>query len=144
MCDSQHRKHSVAVAVTAAAAVAASLSEAHYSKKMKLSFLSLTLAPYVAAAPDADAVPTLPDFGAPPTPQYSGYLNAKGTADKPGCATSEKECQLHYWFAAAEGDSLSKPVVLWLNGGPGSSSVLGMLQEHGPLLMNQTVVLMVL
>jgi len=48
---------------------------------------------------------------------------------------------LHYWFAAAERDDWSSPetpVVLWLNGGPGSSSILGMLQEMGPLLINAT------
>ena len=57
--------------------------------------------------------------------QYSGYLNATdGT-------------RLHYWFAvASEGNWKTKPVVLWLNGGPGSSSLLGWLQELGPLLIN--------
>merc|ERR1719230_1580903 len=46
---------------------------------------------------------------------------------------------LHYWFAMAEvPEADRKPVVLWLNGGPGSSSILGMLQEQGPLLINAT------
>lgn len=46
---------------------------------------------------------------------------------------------LHYWFAEAEtAGASSKPVVLWLNGGPGSSSLLGMMQEQGPLLINAT------
>lgn len=69
---------------------------------------------------------------------YSGYLDAKGTAANPGCATTEDECKLHYWMAMAESNPAGKPVVLWLNGGPGSSSVLGMLQEMGPLLINAT------
>jgi len=48
-------------------------------------------------------------------------------------------CQIHYWMALAEGDDWqSKPVVLFLNGGPGSSSLLGFLQEVGPLLINAT------
>jgi cathepsin A (carboxypeptidase C) len=111
---------------------------------MKFACLLLTcLAAPSFAAPAADAVPELPLFGAPPTKHYSGYLDGKGTDANPGCAATEKACQLHYWFAEAEEDPANKPVVLWLNGGPGSSSILGMLQEHGPLLINATGGLMV-
>lgn len=81
------------------------------------------------AAPESDAVPYLPSWGAPPSPQYSGFLDA--SAVEPGT-------MLHYWYAAAEKDADDAPVVLWLNGGPGSSSILGWLQEHGPLLINNT------
>eukprot|EP01063_Lacrimia_lanifica_P013775 TRINITY_DN2037_c1_g3_i1.p1 TRINITY_DN2037_c1_g3~~TRINITY_DN2037_c1_g3_i1.p1 ORF type:complete len:566 (+),score=224.34 TRINITY_DN2037_c1_g3_i1:57-1754(+) len=107
-------------------------------------FAAVCLAGAAVAAPHEDAVPTLPLYGAPPTPMYSGYLDGKGTPEVPGCAATEAECKMHYWFAGAEGpDAAKKPVVLWLNGGPGSSSVLGMLQEWGPLVVNDTGGLMV-
>ena len=78
--------------------------------------------------PSQDAVSALPGFGVPPTPHFSGFLNA--SAAEPGT-------YLHYWMAAAPGkDWQSKPVVLWMNGGPGASSVLGMLQEQGPLIID--------
>lgn len=92
----------------------------------------LALARLASASRDADAVRDLPLFGTPPSPQFSGYLDASAVA--PGT-------KLHYWFAQHATKSLDDatvPVVLWLNGGPGSTSVLGMLQEHGPLLINAT------
>ena len=69
----------------------------------------------VQAAPLEDLVEYLPDYGQPPTPQFSGYLD--GTA---GCDTSVNGdfCKIHYWLALAEDNPLEKPVVLWLNGGP--------------------------
>ena len=82
------------------------------------------------AAPAADAVASLPGYGVPPTPQYSGFLNA--SAAEPGT-------MLHYWFAAtsAQADWTKAPTIVWFNGGPGSSSVLGMLQEQGPLIIDK-------
>nr|CAD1836667.1 unnamed protein product [Ananas comosus var. bracteatus] len=54
---------------------------------------------------------------------YSGYI----TVD------SLKQRALFYYFAESEIDPASKPLVLWLNGGPGCSSVgVGAFSENGP------------
>ncbi|CAG7898467.1 unnamed protein product [Brassica rapa] len=54
---------------------------------------------------------------------YSGFVT---TNEKLGRA-------LFYWFFEAADDAASKPLVLWLNGGPGCSSVaFGEAEEIGP------------
>ncbi|CAD8089514.1 unnamed protein product [Paramecium primaurelia] len=55
---------------------------------------------------------------------YSGYL----TADKEGTT------QFYYLFYPAINDSLEKPIILWLNGGPGCSSIQGAFNENGPFV----------
>ncbi|KAK9108592.1 hypothetical protein Syun_024603 [Stephania yunnanensis] len=55
--------------------------------------------------------------------QFSGYV----TVDE------RKQKALFYYFVEAEVDSASQPLVLWLNGGPGCSSLgVGALSENGP------------
>ncbi|XP_073130468.1 serine carboxypeptidase-like 45 isoform X1 [Henckelia pumila] len=58
---------------------------------------------------------------------FSGYV----TVDR------EKERALFYYFVEAEIDPASKPLVLWLNGGPGCSSLgVGAFSENGPFRPN--------
>jgi len=40
---------------------------------------------------------------------------------------------LHYWLVLSESNPSSDPVVLWMNGGPGCSSLDGFFYEQGPL-----------
>jgi carboxypeptidase C (cathepsin A) len=51
---------------------------------------------------------------------YSGYLPVTDTKS------------LHYVYVESETNVANDPVLIWFNGGPGCSSLLGAFQENGP------------
>ncbi|KAJ4845808.1 Serine carboxypeptidase-like 29 [Turnera subulata] len=58
---------------------------------------------------------------------YSGYVTVN----------EESGRALFYWLVEAVEDPQSKPLILWLNGGPGCSSIAyGMAEEIGPFHIN--------
>jgi cathepsin A (carboxypeptidase C) len=43
---------------------------------------------------------------------------------------------LHYVFIESLGNVTTDPVLLWSNGGPGCSSLLGLFAENGPYILD--------
>lgn len=72
--------------------------------------------------PAGDQITSLPFFNGTLWPQWSGYATVNASHGR----------ALHYWFVQSQNDPENDPVVLWLNGGPGCSSLDGFLYENGP------------
>ncbi|KAI0228585.1 Lysosomal protective protein [Lamellibrachia satsuma] len=89
---------------------------------LTVALLGLVLGGVLGDIP-ADQVTFLPGLSTQPSfKHYSGYLKATGTR------------RLHYWFVESAGNPQTDALVVWMNGGPGCSSMDGMLNEHGPFL----------
>lgn len=71
-----------------------------------------------------DLVTGLPDIEYQASLIYSGFLNAN------------EKIKLHYTFVQSQSDPKNDPLILWLNGGPGCSGMLGMFEHHGPIVFD--------
>ena len=91
---------------------------------MKSFAIACLFAASTMAAPSADLMGTLPGANPFDSLTYSGYLTATTTKS------------LHYVFAESLNNPATDPVVIWFNGGPGCSSMLGFMQENGPRVIN--------
>eukprot|EP00729_Bicosta_minor_P008152 gene8152-24807_t len=80
----------------------------------------------VLGAPAKDEIKEMPGWaGALPSKQYSGFLSVTDA--------NNQHIMMHYNFVESQGDPATDPIILWQQGGPGSSGFgYGYMTELGP------------
>lgn len=63
---------------------------------------------------------------------YAGFMTVNKTYNS----------NMYFWFFPAQQDPDNAPVLLWLQGGPGGSSLFGLFVENGPYLVTKDIKLM--
>ncbi|XP_048633413.1 serine carboxypeptidase-like 13 isoform X1 [Brassica napus] len=77
-------------------------------------------------ADSASVVKFLPGFEGPlPFELETGYIGLG----------EEEELQMFYYFIKSENNPQEDPLLIWLTGGPGCSSLFGLVFENGPLAL---------
>ncbi|AEO59963.1 hypothetical protein MYCTH_2308690 [Thermothelomyces thermophilus ATCC 42464] len=66
----------------------------------------------------------------PGVKSYSGYVHLPPNLIEG--ADQDYPINTFFWFFEARKDPANAPLAIWLNGGPGGSSMMGLLEENGP------------
>ena len=70
----------------------------------------------------SDKIGALPGYNGPAYSQYAGYINIDTNNNQ----------NVFYWLIESPNNPTTKPLVVWFNGGPGCSSMIGLFSENGP------------
>lgn len=58
---------------------------------------------------------------------YAGFITVNKTYNS----------NMFFWFFPSQKDPMNDPVLLWLQGGPGGSSLFGLFVENGPIMVDK-------
>ena len=84
-------------------------------------------------------VPRADDHLITSLPGFEGDLLVKhysGLEELDGAGSFTDSVQMHYWLAESAGKPATDPLIVWLQGGPGGSSLNGAFTEMGPLSLD--------
>ncbi|KAL0563610.1 hypothetical protein V5O48_018453, partial [Marasmius crinis-equi] len=85
----------------------------------------------------AEPAPQATTPGALRVTQNSGVCETTpGVTQASGYGDLTATESIFFWYFAARNSPSTAPLSLWFNGGPGSSSMIGLLQELGPCRIN--------
>uniref|UniRef100_A0A670Y9N4 Carboxypeptidase vitellogenic like n=1 Tax=Pseudonaja textilis TaxID=8673 RepID=A0A670Y9N4_PSETE len=91
----------------------------------------LFLTPYIESGKTEEGrqLSLVEHFPGPNVKSYSDYLTVNMTYNS----------NLFFWFFPAQDQPEKAPVLLWLQGGPGGTSMFGLFVEHGPYVVQKNL-----
>ncbi|KAE8844111.1 hypothetical protein HRS9122_05214 [Pyrenophora teres f. teres] len=107
------------------------VSKRHWSKRSDTLYLPKNTADFKTATAPNNVTVRYKNPGicetTPGVNSYSGYVDLT------------PDIHVFFWFFESRSNPASDPFTLWLNGGPGSDSLIGLFEENGPCFVDENL-----